>query len=81
MEELKENVWAGFYHPFPFVERMYWRRRNSNYTLLVEEGGVLDQPEYLENDLDTYGWWFGLKEAQVRREKEEAEKAKANRRR
>lgn len=73
-------MWAGFYYPFRFVEDRYWERRNSNWTVRTEPGGVLDQPELLEQDIKTYGWWFGLKEAQIRTEKEEAEKAKANRR-
>lgn len=69
------DEWYGFYHPFEFVEDIYWRRRNSGYVLQAEEGGMLDQDDHLEKDLDRYALWYGMAEARVDDEKVVMDKA------
>ncbi len=46
----------GIWNPFETIEEQYWERENSNHVIYPEEGGSLDQDDFLMKDIGWYGW-------------------------
>lgn len=56
----------GFNHPFELVEMVYWAWRNSDYKTMPVEGGLMDQPVALMNDLAIYSELFEAEMSKLR---------------
>jgi len=56
----------GFYHPFEIVEMVYWAWKNSDYKTMPVEGGLMDQPIALMNDLAVYSELFEAEMTKLR---------------
>lgn len=63
----------GFYNDPQIVEILYWERRNSDYQLTLNGGGLLDQDSQLADDLSTYHMLVSWAEAKIDPKRKEDE--------
>lgn len=60
----------GFFYPFDVVERIYWLWHASEFKIMPDEGGILDQDSRLLDDLALYRALFDIEYERVKKRKD-----------